>query len=113
MARLRSLATARDTAAIRAMVTLSRLIADLTGERLCQRGRELVIRCPFHADSNPSLRVNDKKNHGVWCCDPCGKGGDVFTFVMEHQGLGFAAAVDFLADRYNPPVPAGSRSRAW
>ena len=100
MARLRSLAKVRDTAAIRAMVPLSRLIADLTGERPRQRGRELVVRCPFHEDRSPSLRVNDEKNHGVWCCDPCGKGGDVFRFVMDHQGLTFAAAGNFLGERY-------------
>ena len=100
MARLRSLAKVRDTAAIRAMVPLSRLIAELTGEPPRQRGRELVVRCPFHEDRSPSLRVNDEKNDGVWCCDPCGKGGDVFQFVMDHQGLSFLDAVDFVVRRY-------------
>ena len=114
MARLRSLAKVRDTAAIRAMVPLSRLIADLTGERPRQRGRELVVRCPFHEDRSPSLRVNDEKNHGVWCCDPCGKGGDVFRFVMDHQGLSFLDAVDFVVGRYGVESDAGtSESAPW
>ena len=98
---------------IRSTVALSRVITDLTGERPVRRGRELVVRCPFHDDRSPSLRINDEKNGGLWCCDPCGKGGDVFRFVMGHQDLGFYDAVDFLADRYDPPAPASSRSRAW
>ena len=89
-----------DKDVVKTTVTLSRVIADLTGEHPRQRGRELVVRCPFHDDKHPSLRVNDERNHGVWCCDPCGKGGDVFRFVMDHQGVSFLDAVDFVVRRY-------------
>ena len=41
--------------------------------------------CPLHSDTNPSLRVNIEK--GVWFCDPCGKGGDLFQLVATYYGL--------------------------
>lgn len=103
-----------NTTAIKSAVKLSRVVADLTGEHPHQRSRELVVRCPFHDDKRPSLRINDEKNDGVWCCDPCGKGGDMFRFVMEHQGLSFLAALDFLVDRYGvEPYSATSEIEPW
>jgi DNA primase len=58
--------------------------------------------------------VNDEKNHGVWCCDPCGKGGDVFRFVMDHQGVSFLDAVDFVVGRYGVESDAvTSESAPW
>ena len=57
---------------------------------------------------------NDQKNHGVWCCDPCGKGGDVFRFVMDHQGVSFLDAVDFVVGRYGVESDAvTSESAPW
>ena len=60
---------------VKAAVTLSRVLVDLTGEQPRQRGRELAGRCPFHDDRTPSLRINDEKDGGVWHCDPCSKEG--------------------------------------
>lgn len=45
---------------------------------------ERAVRCAFHDDHNPSLRVNIEKF--VWRCDPCGKGGDAFDlFAQRHR----------------------------
>jgi len=44
---------------IRSAVPLSRVIADLTGQQPGKRGRETLVRCPFHHDTKPSLRIND------------------------------------------------------
>jgi DNA primase len=54
--------------------------------------------CPFHDERTPSFSVNaqDKLYH----CFGCGVGGDVIKFVEEKDGLGFAEAVELLADRY-------------
>ena len=83
---------------IRSAVPLSRVIADLTGQQPGKRGRETLVRCPFHHDTKPSLRINDEK--GVWTCDPCGVGGDLFKFVMQLEGLTFPESVAFLGNRY-------------
>ena len=89
---------ARDKEAIRSAVSLSQVIAQMTGQQTRRRGRELVVCCPFHDDSNPSLRIDDEKGGGVWRCDPCSKGGDMFDFVMEHEGVSFPEAVDVVAE---------------
>jgi DNA primase len=54
--------------------------------------------CPFHDERTPSFSVDaqDKLYH----CFGCGVGGDVIKFVEEKDGLGFAEAVELLADRY-------------
>ena len=88
----------RNKEAIRSAAPLSRVIAEMTGRQPRKRGRELVVRCPFHDDNNPSLRIDDEKRGGSWYCDPCGKGGDVFRFVMEHEGVSFPEAVDVVAE---------------
>ena len=62
---------------------------------LRKRGREWVGLCPFHADSSPSLYVNEEKM--VFLCRGCGVGGDVFTFVERIEGITFPAAVQKLA----------------
>src|SRR5581483_7434762 len=41
---------------------------------------------------------------GFYYCFGCGKGGDVFTFVRETQGLDFAGAVEWLAERFRIPL---------
>ena len=102
--------------AVKSVVTLSRVIADLTDEQPIRRERDVLVRCPFHDDTHPSLRIDDEKNGGVWRCDPCAKGGDVFRFVMEHESLTFPEAVDFLGERYGiepdtRPAPSSRRSQ--
>jgi putative DNA primase/helicase len=47
--------------------------------------QEWAIPCPLHQDNNPSLRVNPQK--GLWRCDPCNVGGDVFRLYAELNGL--------------------------
>ncbi len=56
---------------------------------------EPTVRCPFHEDRRPSLRINIQKQ--VWRCDPCGIGGDVFAFVRQFNKCSFLEALSFLA----------------
>jgi hypothetical protein len=51
--------------------------------------REPVAVCPFHDDRHPSLRVN--LDRGVWFCDPCGTGGDLFDLAGQLWGTAFIA----------------------
>jgi DNA primase len=65
---------------------------------LRRSGTRWVGLCPFHDERTPSFSVDaqDKLYH----CFGCGVGGDVIKFVEEKDGLGFAEAVETLADRY-------------
>jgi DNA primase len=58
---------------------------------LNRRGSNLEAICPFHADTKPSLKVNDNK--GMYKCFACGAGGDAITFVMNHKHLEFVDAL--------------------
>ncbi len=53
--------------------------------------------CPFHDERSPSFHV--RPGVGRFHCFGCGEGGDVITFVMKMDGLGFAEAVEYLAPR--------------
>ncbi len=58
---------------------------------LNKRGTNLEAICPFHADTKPSLKVNDNK--GMYKCFACGAAGDAITFVMNHKNLEFVDAL--------------------
>ena len=59
--------------------------------------------CPFHGDRDASLVVSPAKN--IWKCFSCGKGGNVITFLMDHEGLSFFEAAKQVASKYNITVP--------
>lgn len=61
------------------------------------RGRTLVSLCPFHAENSPSFTVFKETQH--FRCFGCGKTGDVFTWLMERDGLSFREAMETLAER--------------
>jgi DNA primase len=61
------------------------------------RGRNLIALCPFHAESTPSFHVSREKQ--FYKCFGCGKAGDVFTWLMERDGLTFREAMELLAER--------------
>jgi DNA primase len=70
--------------------------------------------CPFHHERHPSFNVSPERQN--YYCFSCHRGGDVFSFVMEQEGLGFREAVIHLAKRAGIPVEAafsggGEKSR--
>jgi DNA primase len=65
---------------------------------LRRSGAQWTGRCPFHDDQNPSFSVNAVEK--LYHCFTCGEGGDLIKFVRETEGLEFASAVEWLADRY-------------
>lgn len=62
-----------------------------------RQGRGFVARCPFHDDRRPSLQINPDRQ--IWKCYVCDVGGDVFSFVMQKEGVTFPEALRLLADR--------------
>ncbi len=70
---------------------------------LKKRGRNYICLCPFHHEKTPSFSVSQDKQ--IYHCFGCGKGGNVITFLMEHEQMSFPDAVKFLAKRANIPLP--------
>jgi DNA primase len=65
---------------------------------LRRQGARWVGLCPFHEERTPSFSVDAQEK--LYHCFGCGVGGDTIKFVEEKEGLGFADAVELLADRY-------------
>ncbi|HIC55652.1 MAG TPA: DNA primase, partial [Gemmatimonadetes bacterium] len=86
-------------------------IVDVIGEfvQLKKAGREYKANCPFHEERTPSFYVVPAK--GFYKCFGCGKSGDVFSFVMERQGLDFVEAVKHVAGRAGVQVREVKRSQ--
>jgi len=74
-------------------------IAELVGEyvQLKQSGVNKKGCCPFHNEKTPSFMVNAERQS--WHCFGCGKGGDIFSFVEEIEGMDFKESLKYLADR--------------
>ena len=73
---------------------------------LKKRGREFVGLSPFNSEKTPSFTVNDQK--GFYHCFSSGKHGDIFTFLIDTQGLSFPEAVERLAGDAGVPMPKRS-----
>ena len=80
-------------------------IVDIVGESvvLKKAGQNFVGLCPFHTEKTPSFTVSAHKQ--MFYCFGCGEGGNVFSFLMKHQGVSFPEAVRQLAERYGIQLP--------
>jgi DNA primase len=79
-------------------------IVDVIGSyvTLKRAGANFVGLCPFHKEKSPSFNVNPQRQ--IFHCFGCHKGGDVFAFIKEHEGLPFPDAVRRLAERAKIPL---------
>ncbi len=86
-------------------------IVDVIGAQLELRpqGRAFVARCPWHNDKRPSLQVNPQRQ--TWKCWVCNIGGDVFSYVMQRDGVEFGEALKTLAEKAGIELQ-GNRKKA-
>src|ERR1041384_6997742 len=75
-------------------------IVEIVGQfvRLKKRGTNYIANCPFHNEKTPSFSVSSTK--GIFKCFGCGRGGNVVTFIQEHEKLSFVESIRWLADFY-------------
>ncbi|WP_071395800.1 DNA primase [Bacillus tuaregi] len=76
-------------------------IVDVISEfvQLKKQGRNYTGLCPFHNENSPSFSVSVEKQ--VYHCFGCGAGGNVFSFLMQIEGLSFQEAAIKLAQNAN------------
>jgi DNA primase len=84
-----------DIDKVRQATDLVELVGAVT--KVKRSGRSYMAICPFHQEKSPSLSLDPAR--GLYHCFGCQKGGDVFTFLGETQGLDFNEAVEELARR--------------
>ena len=81
---------------IRDKIKLSQVI----GKNLSLKKKDksnFIALCPFHKEKTPSFSISDEK--GFYHCFGCGKNGDVFSYVMETENVGFLDALSNLAEQ--------------
>lgn len=84
-----------DTQQIKDRIDIVQLIGEYIN--LKKAGANWKANCPFHNEKSPSFMVHAEKQ--IWHCFGCGKGGDVFSFVQEMEGLEFVEVLKLLGKR--------------
>lgn len=87
-------------------------VVDFIGKHLTLKkaGMNYKGLCPFHQEKTPSFMVSAEKQ--IWHCFGCGRGGDIFKFLMEKEGVEFAEALQILADQAGVPLSKVPREGA-
>ena len=75
---------------------------------LKKTGKNYVGLCPFHSEKTPSFTVSPEKQ--IFYCFGCAAGGNVFSFLMKHDGISFPDAAKMLALRYGIDIPTETLS---
>lgn len=82
-------------ASIKARLNIEDVVASYA--TLKKVGRSYKALCPFHSEKTPSFIVSPEKQ--IAYCFGCHKGGDIFKFIQEVEGVDFPEAVKILADK--------------
>lgn len=86
---------------LRRQADIVRVIQDYVS--LKKKGANWMACCPFHQEKTPSFSVNPAKD--IYYCFGCGKGGSVFSFVMEIERVTFPEAIKMVAEKASVPLP--------
>jgi DNA primase len=92
---------------IKAKIDVADEIALIT--TLQQSGKSLKGLCPFHNERTPSFYVFRETQ--TWHCFGCNRGGDIFSFVQQQQGLDFREALHYLGEKAGIPASEYSDQR--
>ena len=84
-----------DTARLNAISITE--VARRLGESVRRVGAHHVTFCPWHEDHHPSLSLVEGTGKNYCHCFSCGKGGDVISFVMQHEQWSFQEACQWLS----------------
>lgn len=82
---------------IRSRLSIEDVVAPYV--QLKKAGRSFKACCPFHQEKTPSFVVSPDK--GLAYCFGCHKGGDIFKFIQEIEGVDFRGALELLAEKAN------------
>lgn len=87
-------------------------ISDVVAQsrKVTRAGREKRALCAFHDERSPSMQLSDAK--GTYYCFGCGAGGDIVSYVMQTEGLGFLDALRWLGGADLPVVDPAQRAKA-
>ena len=86
---------------VKQQADIVRVVGDYV--RLKKSGQNFTGLCPFHGEKTPSFAVHPVKQ--IFHCFGCGKGGDVYTFVMEMEKCQFPDAVKIVAEKCGIAIP--------
>lgn len=64
---------------------------------LKKRGKNYLGLCPFHSEKTPSFTVSPDKQ--IFHCFGCGEGGNIFSFIMKMENIGFTESVALMGER--------------
>lgn len=84
-----------DTQLIKDKLDIKQLIEEYLTVK--KAGAYWKANCPFHHEKTPSFMISPEKQ--IWHCFGCGKGGDIFSFLQEIEGVSFPEALKILADK--------------
>lgn len=87
-------------------------IVDIVAQtvKLKRTGSNYTGLCPFHNEKTPSFSVSETKQ--IFKCFGCGKGGNVFAYIMQRDNITFPEAIKQVAKHYNITINEEQPSEA-
>lgn len=93
---------------IRSRADIVQVISDCL--LLKKSGRHFKTLCPFHKEKTPSFLVNPELQ--IFHCFGCGAGGNIFTFLMKYENIGFIEAIKKVAKYVSITIPENNSNIA-
>ena len=84
-----------DVQSIKDKIDIKQLIEEYIPVK--KAGAYWKANCPFHHEKTPSFMISPEKQ--IWHCFGCGKGGDIFSFLQEIEGINYPEALKLFADK--------------